>query len=209
MKKPYIATALCCATLISAVAVSASTATPLKDTDDTPMAAVAIEGKGPVSTVDASVLSLESGDYEEIVIAGEAGERYAVGDLIFEIVSKDEISEAISDTQTRASTKRWSIDLSGDSMSKEFEVTSSYPYTKVWIDNDGSSNIKFTITKTSPTGSVVSGSSVTVAAGTSTSVYSTKNWFAATYYANFTSGKASMSGTVACRVASALDELDI
>lgn len=210
MKKQHIAAVLCCATMLScAVAVSASAAAPLEDTDDTPMAAVAIEGKGPVSTIDTTALSLESDDYEEIVIDGEVGERYAVGDLIFEIVSKDEINEANSDTQTRASAKRWSIDLSGDSMSKEFEVTSSYPYAKVWIDNDGSGSIKFTITKTSPTGSVVSGSSVTIAAGTSTSVYSTKKWSAATYYANFTSGKANMSGTAACRVASTLDELDI
>lgn len=208
MKKQHIAAVLCCATLLScAVAVSASASAPLEDDEDTPMAGIIIESGGPVvSTVDVAALSANT---EEVVIDGEVGEHFVVGDLIFEIIAKEEVSEAASDTQARASSKRWSIDLSGDSMSKEFEVTSSYSYAKVWIDNDGVGNIKFTITKDSPTGSVVSGSNVTIPAGTSVSVYSSKAWPAATYYANFTSGKADMSGTAACRVASTLDELDI
>lgn len=159
-----------------------------------------------VSTVDAETLAAAD---KEVVISGEIGESYIVGDLIFEIVSKEEVQAAAADDLTRASTKRWSIDLSGDSMSKDFEVTSSYPYAKVWIDNDGSGDIKFTITKTSPTGTVVSGSNVSLPAGTTAVVYSSKKWSAATYYANFTSGKSSMSGTAACRVASTIEELDI
>ena len=159
-----------------------------------------------VSTVDAETLAAAD---EEVVISGEIGESYIVGDLIFEIVSKEEFQAAAADDLTRASTKRWSIDLSGDSISKDFEVTSSYPYAKVWIDNDGSGDIKFTITKTSPTGTVVSGSNVSIPAGTTAVVYSSKKWSAATYYANFTSGKSSMSGTAACRVASTIEELDI
>lgn len=208
MKKRHVAAVLCCATMLScAVAVSASAASPSEEADDTPMAGIIIESGGSVvSTVDAATLSA---DTEEVIIEGEVGEHYVVGDLIFEIVSKEEISDANSDTQARASAKRWSVDLSGDSMSQAFEVTSSYPYAKVWVDNDGSSSIKFTITKNSPTGSVVSGSSITIPAGTSVSVYSSKAWPAATYYANFTSGKADMVGTAACRVASTLDELDI
>lgn len=159
-----------------------------------------------VSTVDAETLAAAD---EEVVISGEIGESYIVGDLIFEIVSKEEFQAAAADDLTRASTKRWSIDLSGDSISKDFEVTSSYPYAKVWIDNDGSGDIKFTITKTSPTGTVVSGSNVSIPAGTTAVVYSSKKWSAATYYANFTSGKSSMSGTATCRVASTIEELDI
>lgn len=50
---------------------------------------------------------------------------------------------------------------------------------------------------------------MTIAAGTSTNVYSTRKWSAATYYANFTSGKADMVGSAACRVASTLKELDL
>ena len=53
------------------------------------------------------------------------------------------------------------------------------------------------------------GTSVSIAAGTSTSVYSTNKWPADTYYANFTCGKAEMKGSAACRVASTIPELDI
>lgn len=209
-KASTLVIALALVLVVSAATTAfASATTSIEDTDNTEMAAVAIAGKGFVSTDDTSALSLASEDFEAIVIDGEVGDLYAVGDLIFEIVSKDEINQVTSASQTRASTKRWSIDLSGDSMSKDFEVTSSYPYAKVWIDNDGTGNIVFTITKTSPTGSVVSGSDVTIAANTSVSVYSTKKWSAATYYANFTSGKTDMVGTAACRVASTMEELDI
>lgn len=178
------------------------------DVESGRMARIRIEGGSPyVSTVDGAMQA--SADDEEIVISGEIGESFVVGDLIFEIVSKEEVQAAAADDLTRASTKRWSIELSGDSMSKDFEVTSSYPYAKVWIDNDGSGDIKFTITKISPTGTVVSGSNVSIPAGTTAVVYSSKKWSAATYYANFTSGKSSMSGTAACRVASTIEELDI
>lgn len=98
-------------------------------------------------------------------------DKFVVGDLIFEIVSAEEAERAISGPQTRASTKRWDIELEGDTINESFEVTKDYPYAKVWIKNDGTKSIQFTITKTSPTGSVVEGSDVTIAAGTSTNVY--------------------------------------
>ena len=47
-------------------------------------------------------------------------------------------------------------------MSKKFEVTSSYPYAKVWISNQGKGDIQFTITRGSDTGTLVSGSDVTI-----------------------------------------------
>ena len=124
-------------------------------------------------------------------------------------VSEEEIRQASSEHQTRASTKLWTIPLSGDALSKDFSVTSSYPYAKVWIQNSGTGNIVFTITKNSPTGTLVTGSNVTVAANTSISVYSTNPWPAATYYANFTSGHVNMLGTSSCRIASTISELDI
>lgn len=172
------------------------------------MAAIRIEGGNPyVFTTDVAMQA--SADDEEIVISGEVGESFVVGDLIFEIVSEEEVQAATADSMARASTKRWEIDLSGDAMSKDFEVTSAYPYAKVWISNNGSRDIKFTITKNSPTGSVVAGSKVSIPAGSPVSVYSSKPWSAATYYANFTSGQADMIGTAACRVASTIEELDV
>lgn len=173
-----------------------------------PMAAVANVNKNALVSIESSTVGTLS-TRDEVVIEGEPGDVIAVGDLIFEIISQEEAEAITQAPTTRSSTVRWSTNLSGDSMSKSFEVTSSYPYAKVWISNTGSNGIKFTITKTTPTGSVVSGSSVTVAAGTSTNVYSTNKWSADTYYANFTSGKANMSGSAACRVASTIDELDI
>lgn len=122
---------------------------------------------------------------------------------------REVLESVVTAPETRASTSRWSISLSGTEMSKGIEVTSSYPHAKVWVDNKGSQSIKFTITKGSETGSVVKGTSVSIAAGTSTSVYSTNKWPADTYYANFTCGKAEMKGSAACRVASTIPELDI
>jgi hypothetical protein len=94
-------------------------------------------------------------------------------------------------------------------MSQAFEVTSACPYAKVWISNSGTGNVRFTVTEHTPTGSVVNGSNVTIASGISTIVYSTNQWPAGTYYANFTSGKVDLSGEAACRVASTIEELDI
>lgn len=205
-KASALAIAVALVLVIGATSAFASAAVSVEDAE---IAAVAIAGNGVVSTVDASALALESGEFDEVVIEGEVGDRYVVGDLIFEIVSEDEIDQVTSGSLTRASTRLWSITLSGDSMSKAFDVTASDPYAKVWIDNKGTGSIIFTITKKSPTGSVVSGSNVTIAAQTSISVYSTNKWSAATYYANFTSGKTDMVGTAACRVASTIDELDI
>lgn len=231
MDKTRIGVSLCCAAALfgtAAYAISPAlaanifdggtsgtvlSATPYTDVSEEEtgesgrMAGIKILSGGEyVSTVDSAMLA--SAD-EEVIISGEVGESYIVDDLIFEIVSKEEVQAATADDLTWASTKQWSIDLSGDSVSKDFEVTSSYPYAKVWIDNDGTGDIRFTITKTSPTGTVVSGSNVSIPAGTSAVVYSSKKWSAATYYANFTSGKSNMSGTAACRVASTIEELDV
>ncbi|MBQ7801184.1 MAG: M56 family metallopeptidase [Oscillospiraceae bacterium] len=167
-----------------------------------PMAAVANDGD-IVTAGDANPL------YEDVVISGEIGDVYVVGDLVFEIISQDEVQAASAESKASASSKLWSIDLSSDAMSKGFKVTSSYPYAKVWVSNTGTGDIKFTITQSSPTGSVVSGSNITIKAGTSTSVYSTNKWPAVTYYANFTCGKADLAGVAACRVASAIEELDV
>lgn len=185
-KHSALAAILTICTVAGMSTVSAASPAPVPTDSMEPLAAVAATGSGAAGS--------------QIVIDGEPGDIFTVGDLIFEIVAPEEAAQAAAAAQTRASTQRWGISLSGTSMSKDFEVTSNYCYAKVWIDNSGSGNLIFTITRGSPTGSVVSGSSVTIAAGTSTSVYSTNKWPADTYYANFTSGKAGLSGTAACRV---------
>lgn len=164
-----------------------------------PMAAIGETGAGE---------GFDSG-VEEVVIEGEPGDTFAVGDLIFEIISEEEMEEVMSAPETRASASRWNITLSGTEMSRSFEVTSSYPWAKVYIDNQNDGTIKFTITKGSETGTVVRGSEVTIAANTHTTVYATKAWDPDTYYTNYTSGKSGLKGTSACRVASTQGELDI
>lgn len=139
---------------------------------------------------------------EKRVIEGKVGTVITVGDLIFEIVENIPVN-------TEASTSVYpSLSLSGTEMSKPFNLTRDYKYAKVWINNTGSNPLVFNITKGSPTGTTVPGSEVTVAAKTKMSVYSTHTWSPDTYYANFTSGKANMSGTTSYTIASTIPELD-
>ena len=169
---------------------------------------VVIEGEVPQAANSVSG-STASGAHE-VVIEGEPGDIIVVGDLVFEIIDPEEMEELASQPVPYASTTRWTnVSLSGTEMSKKFEVTSSYPYAKVWISNQGKGDIQFTITRGSDTGTLVSGSDVTIKAGTSTSVYSTNSWPADAYYANFTCGSANMKGLTSCRVASTQHELDI
>ena len=171
-------------------------------------AAAAAEGEVPQAANSVSG-STASGAHE-VVIEGEPGDIIVVGDLVFEIIDPEEMEELASQPVPYASTTRWTnVSLSGTEMSKKFEVTSSYPYAKVWISNQGKGDIQFTITRGSDTGTLVSGSDVTIKAGTSTSVYSTNSWPADAYYANFTCGSANMKGLTSCRVASTQHELDI
>lgn len=170
--------------------------------------AAAAEGEAPQAANSVSG-STASGAHE-VVIEGEPGDIIVVGDLVFEIIDPEEMEELASQPVPYASTTRWTnVSLSGTEMSKKFEVTSSYPYAKVWISNQGKGDIQFTITRGSDTGTLVSGSDVTIKAGTSTSVYSTNSWPADAYYANFTCGSANMKGLTSCRVASTQHELDI
>ena len=169
-----------------------------------------IEEQGEVPQAANSVSGSTASGAHEVVIEGEPGDIIVVGDLVFEIIDPEEMEELASQPVPYASTTRWTnVSLSGTEMSKKFEVTSSYPYAKVWISNQGKGDIQFTITRGSDTGTLVSGSDVTIKAGTSTSVYSTNSWPADAYYANFTCGSANMKGLTSCRVASTQHELDI
>ena len=108
-----------------------------------------------------------------------------------------------------ASSHLWDKPLSGDSMSLPFTTSSAYPYFKVWIDNNGTASIIVTITKDSPTGTVVSGTQKTIRAGSSP--VSIKPYSASqstgTYYINLTCSGGEMAGTAAVRIASTYSEL--
>ena len=171
---------------------------------------VAAAAEGEVPQAANSVSGSTASGAHEVVIEGEPGDIIVVGDLVFEIIDPEEMEELASQPVPYASTTRWTnVSLSGTEMSKKFAVTSSYPYAKVWISNQGKGDIQFTITRGSDTGVLVSGSDVAIKAGTSTSVYSTNSWPADAYYANFTCGSANMKGLTSCPVASTQHELDI
>lgn len=174
--------------------------------------AVSVESTPAINSVEPMAMSVgaDMTEPQDIVIEGEPGDIIIVGDLVFEIVTSDKVEEVASVPVPYGSTTRWTgKSLTGTEMGLKFEVTASYPYAKVWINNSGSGDIKFTITRGSDTGTLVAGSDVTIKAGTSTSVFSKNAWPADDYYANFTCGTAKMSGTTACRVASTIHELDI
>lgn len=145
-----------------------------------------------------------------IVIEGDVGDKFYAGNLVFEIVSDEEMDRVLSQPQTRASEKRWEITLSGTSKSKDFLVTKDYKYAKVWFRNDSpeGDGMVFNITKGTSTGTVMAGSSVVLESGYSISVYSSTFWFADTYFANFTC-ESGLYGSALCRVASTKAELDV
>ncbi|MCD8376392.1 MAG: hypothetical protein LUD69_05565 [Oscillospiraceae bacterium] len=159
-------------------------------------AAIATEPKGYVSVSYASTASIEDESFQEWMEEEEyttVGWHYVSGDLIFEVVSDEEIDRAA------AGDSALSAELSGDAVSQSFRVTQSQPYARVWIRNSGSAELVFTITEGSPDGSVVAGHCFRIPAGMSLSVYTSNKWTAGTYYVNFTSGQADMSGVAVCR----------
>ena len=218
MMKKLTSIGLVCAMCMALMSVSVAAAAE----GEVPQAANSVSGstasgahevviaEGEVPQAANSVSGSTASGAHEVVIEGEPGDIIVVGDLVFEIIDPEEMEELASQPVPYASTTRWTnVSLSGTEMSKKFEVTSSYPYAKVWISNQGKGDIQFTITRGSDTGTLVSGSDVTIKAGTSTSVYSTNSWPADAYYANFTCGSANMKGLTSCRVASTQHELDI
>ena len=125
---------------------------------------VAAAAEGEVPQAANSVSGSTASGAHEVVIEGEPGDIIVVGDLVFEIIDPEEMEELASQPVPYASTTRWTnVSLSGTEMSKKFEVTSSYPYAKVWISNQGKGDIQFTITRGSDTGTLVSGSAHTYA----------------------------------------------
>ncbi len=171
-------------------AMDTSTSTD-ETSDAAPRAAVATYPKGYVSVSDASTASLEDADFQEWIVDEEyatVGWRTSCGDLIFEIVSDEEIDQAAAQSQT--------ANLSDSSATQMFQITSSEPYAKVWIRNNGSTELVFTITEDSPDGSVVAGHCFRIPSGMSLSVYTSNKWPDGAYYVNFTSDQADMSGIV-------------
>lgn len=144
----------------------------------------------------------------DLVLSGEVGTIIRSGDLIFVRVDNEE-SESKNDISPNASKKDFDITLSGTEKSQAFSLSGELLYVKVWIKNTSSAGLQFTMTRDSPTGSLVKGSDVTVPANSTWNVYSENPLSARTYYANYTSGKVGLSGQSSCRIASTFKELDL
>lgn len=119
MKKGRIAISLICATALTSAAMLPAFAA--SEPDDVPAAAI-----GHACAINTNATFAASDEIpEEIIIEGEPGDFFVVGDLVFEIVTPEEVESVVTAPETRASTSRWSISLSGTEMSKGIEVISS------------------------------------------------------------------------------------
>ncbi len=143
----------------------------------------------PIDGVPKSAAS-KAGTYvpsESILLEGEVGATVRKGDLIFERIESDspsfpEQADAI---------------LANTSQSHLIKESEGNEYCTLWIRNEGSRPVILSVTKGSPTGTVVPGSIVKIPAQTTWSISTINSLPAGDYYANFTSGQAVMSGQVA------------
>lgn len=215
MKRTVIST-VCCFILIATLVVSA-------------VAAPDSAAYGPVGKIGyimssedskASVSMDESlciGEYVEDGVGGLAfppndtlESILQVGIIEEEEVTDEEIERVINAPQSRASSKPWTIDLSGDSLSKPIYLTGGNRYFKVWIKNSGTKDLIVTFTSGSPTGPTLVDGIKTLPPGEAKSYHSREDSpLSGVFYVNFTSGKADMVGIASCRIASTFEELDI
>lgn len=138
---------------------------------------------------------------EQIALKGDIGTIIHDGDLIFERLPNGPIPD--TDITPYASTQGFSVNFNGNqNLTQQFLLSGSYRYWKVWIQNTGSSAIKYSTTGPE------NGKVHTIPAGQTWSIYSTKKWRKGTYNSNFTAGSG-MYGKAACRIATTFEELDI
>lgn len=141
----------------------------------------------------------------------EEAASLAAGEILEEEVAGEEMERVMEEEPAQAGSKPWSMELSGDSLSKAIPLPTGDHCFRVWVKNSGTQNIIITFTSGSPTGPTLTTGIKTLAPGKSMSYYTAEHQplYGSLYYANFTSGKADMAGVAACRVASTYAELDL
>lgn len=144
------------------------------------------------------------------VLSSKVGRIERVGSSFFKresgiptMLKKDDPKNPPQSTQTVLVER-----LSGTQMSKPFTVDKGYNYAKIWVKNKGKQRIAVSISKDSPTGTLVTERVVTIAGGTNWSIYTTKPWESATYYVNFVSNGSPIKGVAVARVGARLAELN-
>lgn len=104
-----------------------------------------------------------------------------------------------------SSSQEFNEELSGTEMEERFRLRDDLRYWKVWLKNEGTNDIIFSVSKGKDTKPIYLDK-----CGKGTWVMSSeKKEKVGTYYANYTSGKAEMKGRTACRIATTLEELDL
>ncbi|WP_240415395.1 M56 family metallopeptidase [Paenibacillus periandrae] len=124
---------------------------------------------------------------KSIILEGEVGTTIRKGDLVFERIVSD----------SRSFPEQADAILANNSQTHLIRNSRGNEYCTIWIQNAASGHLIFTITKGSPTGTVVPGSIVKIPAYTTWTVSTLNPLKAEAYYANFTSGSVDMSGQVA------------
>lgn len=143
------------------------------------------------------------------VLSSKVGRTEGIGDSLFKresgipALKKDDPKSPPQSTQTVLVER-----LSGTQMSKPFTIDKGYHYAKIWVQNKGKQRIAVSISKDSPTGTLVTDRVVSIAGGTSWSIYTTRTWEAGTYYVNFISNGSPIQGVAVARVGARLAELD-
>ncbi|WP_312114307.1 M56 family metallopeptidase [Brevibacillus reuszeri] len=124
---------------------------------------------------------------ESIVLEGEVGTTLRRGDLIFERIGND----------SHAFPEKVDAILANTSQSHLIKKSEGDEYCTIWVNNEGSRHVIFTVTKATPSGTAIPGSIVKIPAQTTWKISTLQPFTKGEYYANFTSGQAIMSGQVA------------
>lgn len=143
------------------------------------------------------------------VLTSKVGGIKAFGSSVFKreasipILKKDDPKSPPQSTQTVLVER-----LSGTQMSKPFTVDKGYQYAKIWVKNKGKQRIAVSVSKESPTGTLVTERVVSIAGGTDWSIYTVKPWETGAYYVNFISNGSPIQGVAVVRVGARLAELN-
>jgi len=98
--------------------------------------------------------------------------------------------------------------LSNTQMSQYFHIPTGYKFVKIWVKNTGNQPITLSLSKDSPTGTLIPDSIVSIEANSGWSMYKTTPWDPGNYYVNFTSGGSPLKGIAVGRVGARLAELN-
>lgn len=154
-------------------------------------------------------------DSKVLVIEGEVGDIIKSDGIVYEIIGKNGVTKPTQDNNEPiivpfSSKVAFNVALGGTTRRHSFTLSGNYKFWKVWVHNTQSSGSQTIITVEDSAGNQI-GDTAYLPGGYTAQLYSDQDspFPAGTYYVNFTSGNAVMSGTAACRLATTFAELDV